>query len=540
MDFTNYLRKHKKAYLILFALCMSIMAMQIVIPVGISNMASGLVHSDNMRILWVGVLLIGCVAIRFGAELLFGHLNYWLSNDMFIEAQGDYVQKYLRKEYREVYGKDFIYLAQRTNNDICLVMDYYVEQIPIAVCHGLKLLAIEVLFFYLNGALGVISLGCILSVVLIYFCTKKHLYELCKVKTEAFSNLVAYVGGRLSHILEIKIGARYDTVKTDFMMNGKSFVKATVPYLDFQNGISLLGGLLNTLFLILYLVVLRFSMDAACGRGVTELVLLSFFYFQQIVEDINICLHFGEKRQDYKVSSDRLQNALEIADDIDGEKVPEKIDSIVVEDVKFDYGDKSLLEKMNASFFKGNIYGIVGKNGGGKSTLILLLLGILKPQRGAVYWNGENITTINRTEMLKKKVAVTTQEPILLGKTLKECIFESQEICLPDSFSDLIPFIEEKGWNMKVKMNGANLSGGEKQKVALVNSLLKAPEVLILDEPTSAMDKQSIQILGGILMEQKVNKIILIVSHDQDILGYCDKVYDIEAGSFLEENSNIS
>ncbi|MBQ9580103.1 MAG: ATP-binding cassette domain-containing protein, partial [Lachnospiraceae bacterium] len=122
--------------------------------------------------------------------------------------------------------------------------------------------------------------------------------------------------------------------------------------------------------------------------------------------------------------------------------------------------------------------------------------------------------------------------PIMLGKTIRENIFEdSGKTEITDSkLKKMLEFAMQKedGLDYNVGVNGKNLSGGECQKVAIVRTFTKEAEVVILDEPTNALDKAGIELLGEILAEQKKDRIIIMVTHDEEILKACDVVYKLE------------
>ena len=163
--------------------------------------------------------------------------------------------------------------------------------------------------------------------------------------------------------------------------------------------------------------------------------------------------------------------------------------------------------------------------------MVLLLLGILKPISGSVSWNNIDIKEINRTQIIKNNIAVTSQEPVLLEKTIQDSLFENVRTKeLTEDYRGLLEFVngKEKGLATPVYINGTNLSGGEKQRIAIVNSLLKKPDVLIMDEPTSALDVGSISLLSKILAAEKRERITIIISHDKDFMEVCDEMVEIK------------
>lgn len=160
-----------------------------------------------------------------------------------------------------------------------------------------------------------------------------------------------------------------------------------------------------------------------------------------------------------------------------------KIDSVKLEDFSFSYNSKKIFEHFNYEFHKGNIYLIKGKNGVGKTTLINNILGLyIESYGGDILYNNYSIKELNLYEMRKNLISITEQEPVLFyqGNILKNIENNSNAAAMR-----LI-----KNFGLK-DIGVEQCSGGEKQKISIINSLLKNGELLILDEPSSALDKNS-------------------------------------------------
>lgn len=531
VKYTDYIKKRKFLYCCLFVSCVVMMISQVIIPIYLSNISAGMLELEWRVVRNGGIAIVILAAVRLISEYLWGHLDYYLSNKSLVEAENDYVQKYLKKEYAFISGNDFMYLSQRINNDIVVIMDYFNEKVPMVCCHVAKLSGIIVILFLRDVVIGLISLLCIIFVVVVYVVSRKKMYGLSKKTSESESYFFSYVSVKLSRVKEIKLGAKYSEIGNGFVQIGDKYVKNAVKYLDFSNLINILGTFFMTAFLAVYILISRGRYDAVQDISLGATLVLSIFYFQQIIEDTSYLLGYSGMRQKYLVSKTRLDNILNVPDDVDGKVLPAAITELGGDKLVFNYGEKKIIENMNFNFKKGKIYGICGKNGSGKSTLVLLLLGILKPISGSVSWNNIDIKEINRTQIIKNNIAVTSQEPVLLEKTIQDSLFENVRTKeLTEDYRGLLEFVngKEKGLATPVYINGTNLSGGEKQRIAIVNSLLKKPDVLIMDEPTSALDVGSISLLSKILAAEKRERITIIISHDKDFMEVCDEMVEIK------------
>ena len=530
IKYTRYIKQNILLYCFMVIACIITMSTQVIIPIYLSNIGAGVLELDRHIVKNGCVIIILLAFVRLACEYIWGHFNYYLSNKLLISAENDYVQRYLKKEYASISGNNFVYLSQRINNDIVIIMDYYIEKMPLLVCHFAKLAIIITILFIRDINIGLLSLSCMLLVIAVFVLSRKRMFMLNKKTSESESVFFAYVGERLSRVREIKLGAKYQEISNDFQTIGNKFAKNAVKYLDFDNLVNILGSFLITAFLAIYIIIARIQYDSCPDFALAEMIVLSIFYFQQIIADVNYLLGYSGIRQKYSVSKSRLNDILSVPVDLDGTEELDNISIISGENLHFDYEDKRIIKNLNFEFERGKIYGIVGRNGSGKSTLLLMLLGILKPKSGVIRWNKINIRDINRTKLIREKIAVTSQEPVLLGKTIGDCIFERNESRnLPDNYLELIGFIneKEKGFDTAVYINGSNMSGGEKQRIAIINSLLKKPDVLILDEPTSALDIKSAELLSKILLSEKNNRVTVIISHDEEFLKICDNMIDL-------------
>ena len=209
-------------------------------------------------------------------------------------------------------------------------------------------------------------------------------------------------------------------------------------------------------------------------------------------------------------------------------------DKIEIKDMSFSYLNKKyIFEKLNFCFTKNKIYGIFGKNGSGKTTLINLILNLLNPTSGEINYYLEN----KRLQNKKIKFGYVPQNIVMIDSTIKSNIaleydekninIENLNKCLDSS--DLFRFVKEfpEMENTIVGENGVKLSGGQKQRIGIARSLFLNSNILILDEPSSALDKGNEQKLINDLKKLKDNKIIVIVSHNSDFKNYCDEIIQL-------------
>ena len=204
--------------------------------------------------------------------------------------------------------------------------------------------------------------------------------------------------------------------------------------------------------------------------------------------------------------------------------------------LKFSIEEKTIIKNFTAKFEKGYIYSIIGRNGSGKSTLVNILTGMYWIPGEKIYLNQLPLQQYDLNQIRHDKMGVLEQEPVLIEDTMKKNIFlEGDDLSKSEKFQKLCrilnidTFFEKlpNGLNTIVNEKAMNISGGEKQKIALLRVLMKDTDILVLDEPTSAMDINSKEEFYSYLNYIKKDKIIILVNHDREIKDKVDYIIDL-------------
>lgn len=211
-----------------------------------------------------------------------------------------------------------------------------------------------------------------------------------------------------------------------------------------------------------------------------------------------------------------------------------------LQNVKFDYdGTRSILNGIHLTINPGEKIAIIGQNGSGKSTILNLLLRFFEPKSGQILVNGLPADRFSLEEY-RSMFSVVSQEPYLfLGNILENVDLKGgvQEAKMEKVLreSGVESFLERMpdGAKTRIGVNGAKLSGGEKQKLAVARALLKDAPIVILDEATSGFDVESRQYLHDVIMHEMKDKTVIMITHHYDSLDGMDRVYRLDNG-FLQ------
>lgn len=219
-------------------------------------------------------------------------------------------------------------------------------------------------------------------------------------------------------------------------------------------------------------------------------------------------------------------------------------ENLSVKDLSFSYdGEEQVLKDICMNAKKGEIIGIVGESGCGKSTFLKLLLRFWEKDGGEICYNGTDIDAV-ATDSLLDNVTMVSQVTYLFDETIEENLRiakpdatkeELEQACKLASVHDFIMTLPD-GYQTKVGALGDNLSAGEKQRIGLARAFLRGSELILLDEPTSNVDSINEGIILKALKEQKNKKSIILVSHRESTMAIADRIYRVEGGRMYEQS----
>lgn len=219
---------------------------------------------------------------------------------------------------------------------------------------------------------------------------------------------------------------------------------------------------------------------------------------------------------------------------------------VAIENVVFSYNsDKDVLNQLSLNIPAGKKVALVGASGGGKSTLIQLLIGVYKQNQGIIRFNGVDTNDIG-FDIIRDKIAVVLQQPILFNDSLRHNLTLGKEY---DDFSiwnalkvaqlqDVTDQLVD-GLETQIGKNGIRLSGGQRQRLAIARMILSDPQFVILDEATSALDTATEAALHTALSEFLKDRTTLIVAHRLSAVKQADLIYVLEDGQVTQSGTHI-
>ena len=392
--------------------------------------------------------------------------------------------------------------------------------------------------FYYSWQVGIFTL---LSIPIYFFVIHKNNAKIVALQREvmqSYALVESHYINTFQGITDIKIGNKQGVFskvnKTIFLSSQeKAFQLGKV-----NIKLSWISGAISVIFLVSILVYNAIQvLNGTLLLG--ELMAILSMVGSLLPSVLNLAL-ISIPINEAKVAFARMYNFTAIPpEQEEGENI-HTIDRITLENVSFRFiGRKPILHHLSLQINKGEIVAVVGENGCGKSTLANLLLQFYPPDEGVIYINQQYPLNTIATKSYRSKVAYIPQEVAIFNGNVLDNIL----LGTPCKAEDLLAFISEYGFDTyfnqfpqglttQLGEKGVNISGGQKQLIAFARALFKKPQLLILDEATSAMDRHTEAFVHRILNQIKRDSLTLFISHRLDSLQhFADRICILENGT---------
>lgn len=509
-------------------------ALGILIPLLTGKIVDSLTYIKNKE-----ALINYC--ILFGTISIINMLTGFLSSYIYIKLQtksGYALNKHVINHLQNVSISHFVntdtaYLNQRINNDSNSIIIFCISVIINIVVNAITFIFAASLLISINYKIALILFILLIVYILTYAIFKRPLYQKSFEVKEAQANFFSRLNEKLFNIKFIKVHSvkeifskRLDVAFVELIKKLVSSQKLSYLYTSCDSIISLVAQL--SIFLIGGFAIIN-------GQMTIGFYVIMTNYFAMMMSSSRYFFNLGKTYQDNLVSYKRIIEILSIPQQEIGKIEIDNIESIKIESLTFGYGEKDIFNNYNLELKKGKIYALTGHNGAGKSTLISLILGLyLNDYQGKISYNNIDVKEINMYKVRQKNIGVTEQEPILIPDTIINNItFEKNyDMNIITKYINILGLDKyilslEKGLETVINEKSSNISGGEKQKISILRQFIKNPEVMIFDEPSSALDLESKERLKNYLNKIKKDKIIIIISHDRFVYDIYDFIINL-------------
>lgn len=437
-------------------------------------------------------------------------------------------------------------LISRITQDISSLQGFLANDIHFFFANILLLIGISAVLIQMNWELALLTL--LPAPLIIFFVSSvwRYIYLNYRRLWHRWSRFVSVLSDSLSGVRVIKAFAQEDKEAQRFDRRATALweagVRAELLNATFAPVLSLLIG--STSFIIWY-----FGGREVVGGAMTTGTLFAFLSaLGMLFGPIQVVLQMSTSIANALAASERVFEIMDAETEEveeDGPKVsmPYVYGNVEFRNVTFGYDKyQPILHNINLKVRAGEMVGIVGPSGAGKTTIINLICRFYLPTEGEILIDGVNIKDIN-IEDLRKQIGLVPQEPFLFHSTIADNIAYAKEgaskkeiirCAKAANAHDFILFYPD-GYDTMVGERGTRLSGGQRQRVAIARALLHNPRILILDEATSAVDTEAEKQIQEALTRLVRGRTTFAIAHRLSTLRIADRIVVLKNGRIVEE-----
>jgi subfamily B ATP-binding cassette protein MsbA len=432
-------------------------------------------------------------------------------------------------------------LMSRLINDIERIKNAVSKQLSTIIKESLTAIGLLAVVIYQSPKLAFFSLIILPLIIYPVNLLSKKMKKISKQSQEKNSDINSHLSEIFSNIEGIKSynSAQYEIEK--FEKYNYQFFKINLKAIKNSNLLTpLMEAFSATAAAIVIFVGGREVINGTLSVGEFFSFMTALFMLTDPIRKISLNIN---RFQDAIAAHERVLELLSIKPQIKfGSQRVERIEKVEFKNISLQYSDKIALKNISFKAQKGEIIGLVGDSGGGKSSVINLMLRFYQPSSGKILYNEIPIEEINLNS-IRENIAVVTQRIYIFNDTIAANVAYGKEIDEERvkkalKKANLLKFVEnlDDGIYTKLEENGTNLSGGQRQRIAIARALYLNPSVLILDEATSALDNESEKQIMNTIYEISRNLIVFIVAHRLNSIENSDKIMVFKNGELVCQN----
>lgn len=429
---------------------------------------------------------------------------------------------------------DTSYFSSRVKSDLENVSNYYTDGILSFVLNILKIVLMLGISIIINWK---ITIGFVITVpilIYVYITFLKKMTEKAQEYQESAAGYFSNWSGQVEFLDEIVQSGDYQNENRKFSDVFKEFFSK---FLDFTKFNQLFNLSMTGVTILCQLIIISLGAYFVNKGQLSIGELLVIVAYGQQIQQISLSLfQFGEQKAGKVASTEKLNELYSVTSIEEGKNKIEKVESIDA-DISYSFTNEiNIYKDMKVSLKKGNIYGISGDNGKGKTTLIRLLTGVYKENEFSkvdVRVNGKDMKEIDSVYFRRKNVAFVSQFPKSIYEKSAEYLAGEYDVEFDsikekideyniDSRDMVIDFLNSKK-DIPIK----DLSGGDRTFTSILGAIFSGKDFIIMDEPTANLDTARCEWLMNTLRKIKKDKIILIISHDKNMFKIFDENINI-------------
>lgn len=439
-------------------------------------------------------------------------------------------------------------LLTKVVSDTSALKDVFAESAVNFLSHLLTVGGMFVIMFVLNWRLGLVALASFPAVCYALFAVYRRIKASARSQREREGMVASRIHEVLSSLHLVRAFAREKHEQERFEKESSRTLEEGVRTARMEAAATRSVEIISAAGLSA--VVLFGAMQVIWGRMLPGEVLIFTAYLNSMYKPLRTLARISSQFSKAMASAERIAEIFKIEperlEDHHGLRVESLRGEIVFNNVSFGYGDgKGVLRNVSFAIAPGQRVAFVGASGAGKSTIASLLLRFYEPQAGEILIDGVEIRKYER-ESLRRQIGVVLQDSILFGASIRENIAygkpqaTDEEIAAAAREARAHEFIADlpDGYDTIIGERGSTLSGGQRQRLCLARALIKRPSVLLLDEPTSAIDAESSALIQQTINRLLEGKTMLVISHQFAGIENFDQILVLRNGTIVERGTH--
>ena len=435
-------------------------------------------------------------------------------------------------------------LISRTTNDIDRIRSIVSSIIPELTRESVTIIGLLCVVVYQSPKLAFFAL--VVMPVAIYPISRlaKRMKKISKQSQEKTSDITSALSEIFTNIEIIKANNAQEYEHSRFVDENNKFFRLNLKSVKIEQLVSPLMETIGSIGVATVIIIGgKDVIDGHINMGAFFSFLTALFMLYTPLKRI---VNIYNKMQDAIAASERTFFLMDKVSQIkDGEKeLNEEINLIKFNGVRLSYGDKEVLKGINLEANKSEFIALVGSSGGGKSSLMNLLMRFYDVNGGEILINGINLKDI-KIRSLRQNIGLVTQRVYIFNDTIAKNVaygreFDEEAVVNALKMANAYEFVSKLDDGIHSILNefGTNLSGGQRQRIAIARALYQNPQILIFDEATSALDNESEKEITKAINNLRSKKIIFVIAHRLSTVESADKIAVLSDGKIVDSGSD--
>jgi subfamily B ATP-binding cassette protein MsbA len=480
-------------------------------------------------------LVVLMYGLKGGGRYIQSYFTQYIGQDIIRKLQNKMLSSLLKMDMEYFLSQKSGELISRIINDIVRLKTVVSIMIPAFFRDILTILALSGVVTYQSPKLSLYFL--LIMPISIYPLSKlaKKMKKISKKSQEKISDITASLTETFNNIETIKANVLEKREAERFKNHSLKFFKITLKSVKVSEAVS---PLMETVGAIVVALVIYIGgkevIDGNMSVGAFFSFMTALFMLYTPLKNIS---KTHNTLQDAAAASERIFEIIELEAPKESKKnFNEKIKKIAFKNVSLRYGNKIALENISFEIEKSKILALVGESGGGKSSIVNLLIRFFSPTKGEILINDKNMEEFSEASV-RKRIAFISQRVYIFQDSIAKNVsleekFDEKRVIEALKLANAYEFVEklEGGINHVLREFGNNLSGGQRQRIALARAFYKNTDVIVLDEATSALDNISERRIKESFKSISKDKILIIIAHKLSTIKDADIILFLKKG----------